>query len=263
VENEDRLDEARALFLSFESEDMDVVPLPPPIPKLRRSPRKEKAITLHQVSFATKLLIFICIVVFGLSNLDQNVIKWFLFEVPVHHPYWEGIYNQLLSHHFWAAPLFVQIREGQVWRLITPIFLHANLLHILFNMLWLWSLGKPVEERLGIPRYLLLMGMVGLGSNVAQYLMSGPLFMGYSGVIAGLAGFIYVRQKEAPWEGYPIHPSTFIFLAIFIFGLAILQAVAFFIAFFGWANLNISIANTAHIVGALMGMALAKLKVFR
>ena len=271
VENEDELEAARAFFLAFEAGE--AVPIPPPPPKLKVLKRVDRGqkIPLHHVAFVTKLVIFLCIVIFGLSGLEQvaqkteltTIRKWLLFEIPMHHPYWEGIYDQLASHRFWGAPLFVQIREGEIWRLITPVFLHADFLHIAFNMLWLWSLGKEVEKRLGIFRYIVLMLIAALISNVAQYLMSGPFFMGYSGVIAGLAGFIYIRQKEAPWEGYPIHPSTFLFLAIFIFGLAALQSISFFASFFGWGQFNVSIGNTAHIVGAFTGMALAKLRWFK
>lgn len=275
VENEDQLDLSRSLFLEFEQgkEDLytDILPPSPPPPKKRPPLPKTKVIKLHHVAFVTKIMILLCIAVFALTGLQQassqngipSIMQWLLFEIPVTHPYWEGIYNSFVAHRFFEAPMFVQIREGEVWRLITPIFLHANFLHIAFNMLWLWSLGKPVEQRLGIVRYLILMAMVAFCSNVAQYLMSGPLFMGYSGVIAGLAGFIYIRQKEAPWEGYPIHPSTFIFLAIFIIGLAVLQGLAFIAAVLGWGTFNISVANTAHIVGALAGMALAKMRWFQ
>lgn len=264
VEDEDELERAHLFFLDFDPAKvghLDIRPPPPPSPRRRYSSKK---VTLHQVFFVTKLMIFFCILIFGMNQVagDTSITKWLLFEWPTHYPYWEGIYDQLATHRFLQAPLFVQIREGQVWRLVTPIFLHANFLHILFNMLWLWSLGKQVERRLGVLRYIVLMVIVAVISNVSQYLMSGPLFMGYSGVVAGLAGFIYMRQKQAPWEGYQIHPSTFLFLALFIFGLAFLQGVAFFVAFFGWGTFNVSVANTAHIMGAFTGILLAKLRWF-
>ena len=39
--------------------------------------------------------------------------------------------------------------SGEYWRLLTPVFLHFNWLHITFNSLWLWELGALIERRLG------------------------------------------------------------------------------------------------------------------
>lgn len=178
-------------------------------------------------------------------------------------PAWAGFYDIWLkwpeSKHDLGAPMFTNIKEGQVWRVITPCIMHGDILHILFNMLWLWLLGSQVEERISRGRYLLIMIIVGIVSNTAQYLMSGPFFIGYSGIIAGLAGFIWMRQKIAPWEGYPLQRGTVIFLVIFILGMLLLQAVSFVLVRYKIANFPINIANTAHIVGALTGIALARI----
>ena len=103
----------------------------------------------------------------------------------------------------------------------------------------------------------LLMLIIGVISNTAQYLMSGPFFLGYSGIITGLAGYIWVRQKKAPWEGYPLPRSTLIFLMVFIFGMAILGVVDFVLQKNGIRFFPIRLANTAHIVGLFTGAALA------
>jgi hypothetical protein len=47
-------------------------------------------------------------------------------------------------------PIFQKIKEGQVYRIITPVFLHGSLLHILFNMIWLFLLMKLIEMKLGV-----------------------------------------------------------------------------------------------------------------
>ena len=73
-----------------------------------------------------------------------------------------------------------------------------------FNMAWLWYLGRQIEQRAGSVRMLLMILVVGIIANVAQYLMSGPYFLGFSGVVVGMVGFIWVRQRVAPWEGYPL-----------------------------------------------------------
>ncbi len=179
---------------------------------------------------------------------------------------WDGIYGVALnwpkSKKELQAPMFIQIRNGQLWRLITPVLLHGGFLHILFNMLWLWLLGRQIEERLRFWQYILLTLIIGIFSNTFQYLMSGPLFLGYSGIICGLAGFIWVRQRNAPWEGYPLPSSTLIFLAVFVFGMMCIQLVSFFTIRFGIANFSTNIANTAHIAGAIAGILLGKISLF-
>lgn len=181
-------------------------------------------------------------------------------------PYWKGLYDLVLywpeSRSFLKSPLFSKIRDGEVYRLITPIILHGNLLHILFNMLWVWVLGKMIEERISRLRYLALMVVVALISNTVQYLMTGPAFLGYSGVICGMAGFIWMRQKVAPWEGYPLERITALFLGIFIFGMLAFQIFLFVIERFTTLQLNLQIANSAHISGALVGMALGRIPLF-
>lgn len=182
--------------------------------------------------------------------------------------YWRGGYEWLLLHlkgedaaHA-KGPLFEKIREGEVWRLFSPAVLHTQLLHILFNLLWLWMLGRAIEERIGSFRTLFLILVVGIISNTLQYLASGPFFLGFSGVVMGLAGFIWIREREAPWEGYPVHPSTFLFLALFVFGILGLQIVSSLLSIFTSIDFSPNIANTAHISGGLLGAMLGKMSYF-
>jgi GlpG protein len=125
-------------------------------------------------------------------------------------------------------------------------------------MLWLWYLGRPIEERIGPWRTLLLTLAAGIGPNIAQYLISGPFFIGYSGIVMALAGFIWMRERIAPWEGYPLNKGTVLFLLLFIAAIFILQVVAFFIQIFTSSHFTPQIANTAHIMGGLIGALLAR-----
>ena len=179
---------------------------------------------------------------------------------------WDGFYGVTLgwpeSKAELEAPMFVQIRHGEVWRLFTPVFLHGSLLHILFNMLWLWMLGRQVEERTKKWQYIAITLIIGILSNTLQYLMSGPLFIGYSGIVCGLAGFIWMRQRRAPWEGYPLQKGTIAFLAIFIVGMMVLQLVSFFLIRYQVADFSMNIANTAHISGAITGIVLGRIPLF-
>lgn len=185
--------------------------------------------------------------------------------------FWIGIYPILVNNILnpkekiaYTAPPFTKIAQGEVWRLVTPIFLHGGLLHILFNMLWLWFLGKQVEPRLSSFRYLLLVIILAATTNVAQYLMSGPLFLGYSGVIMGMVGFIWSRQRVAPWEGYPMEKVVFLFIGIYLAGLFVLELISFLALLGGKEFLfGLQIANTAHVTGAIAGLILGRLSFFR
>ncbi|HSX03326.1 MAG TPA: rhomboid family intramembrane serine protease [Rhabdochlamydiaceae bacterium] len=179
-------------------------------------------------------------------------------------PTWKGLVSYLtsprdekLSH----IPLFEKIREGEVWRLFTPCLLHGGILHILFNMAWVWILCKQVEVRMNRLKALLLMVIIGVVSNVVQYLMGGPYFIGYSGIVVGLVGFIWMRQKIAPWEGYPLQRATIIFILIFVGAMMGLELLSLFLKILS-INISANIANTAHIVGGLMGILLAKIPFF-
>jgi GlpG protein len=132
-----------------------------------------------------------------------------------------------------------EVREGQIWRLLTPIFLHYGILHILFNMLWMKDLGTIVESRRGAFQLLLLVLVIGITSNVAQYYVSGPAFGGMSGVVYGLLGYVWMKGRFDPSSGLFLHPSTVTMMLIWLV--------------FGYTNL-LPIANTVHTVGLAVGV---------
>ena len=180
-------------------------------------------------------------------------------------PAWLGFYTLLLQEGVQGAvsglkeyPSFEKIREGEWWRLFSPILLHGNLLHLLFNMLWLIPLGKQLEQRLPSWRYLLFILIVAAFSNTAQYLMSGPNFLGFSGVLCGMLAFMWVRQKRAAWEGYRMDRLTFLFMLIFVLGLASLQLLSFFVEKAFAISLSSNMANMAHLSGGGMGWWLGR-----
>jgi GlpG protein len=182
-------------------------------------------------------------------------------------PFWGGFYGEMVAklQKIPVKPhlLFQDIRNGQIWRIISPIFLHSDLLHILFNMLWLWLLGRVIEVRLGAFRYIGMIVVIAAVSNTLQYLVSGPFFMGFSGVITGMAGYIWMREIIHPLEVYPIHKGAINFLWVFIIAMFLLQCLAFFLQIFNIVVLDLRIANTAHLSGAIVGMLLARLPIFR
>jgi len=139
------------------------------------------------------------------------------------------------------------ICHGQVWRLITPIFIHASIfipfgfLHIFFNMLWLRDLGRMIEAKKGHLLMLLLVIVSGAISNVGQYLVSGPTFGGMSGVVYALLGYVWMHTKFDPWAGLHVGKDT-----------VTMMIVWFFLCLSGLMG---PIANTAHGVGLAVGVA--------
>ena len=183
--------------------------------------------------------------------------------------YWQGYYDKFVAYfqgveNPWNidAPLFEKIRAGEIWRIITPAFLHQNVFHLFFNMLWVLVLGKILEEKLGMVRFIIFILITAAVSNTAQYLMSGANFVGISGVICAMLGFIWARQQKAPWEGYILSPGVLSFMLFFIVAMVAIQTFSFFSEVYFKQTFVPGIANTAHVSGALIGYLLGRLKVF-
>jgi len=133
-----------------------------------------------------------------------------------------------------------EVCHGQIWRLITPIFIHFGVLHIVFNMLMLRDLGSLIEIRQSSKTFVLLVVIIGIGSNLGQYYYGGPGFGGMSGVLYGLLGYIWVRSQCDPASGLFLAPMTITVMIVW-----------FFLCLFGVIG---SVANACHVVGLLMGM---------
>jgi GlpG protein len=140
------------------------------------------------------------------------------------------------------------IRSGQVWRLVTPIFLHFSPLHILFNLMWLRQLGVTIEFRRGSGRFLVVVMVIAILSNSAQFFRAGPAFGGMSGVVFGLFGYIWIKSRYAPEDGLYMPPRV-VFWMIAWFLICMTGRIG-------------NIANTAHGVGMMVGMVIAYWPVF-
>ncbi len=154
----------------------------------------------------------------------------------------------VLSHYHFDTERFSSllfwpplIKRGEVWRCITPIFMHGDFLHIIFNMMWLRDLGSMVEARKGSWFFLIFVIIIATASNGGQYLSSGPFFGGMSGVNYGLVGYIWMKGKYDPASGLFLHPSTVTMMVLW-----------FFVCLAGLVG---NIANTAHGVGFGLGIA--------
>lgn len=133
------------------------------------------------------------------------------------------------------------VTDGDVWRLWTPLFLHFGIAHIAFNMLWMWQLGGPLERRLGIPELLILIAVVGLLSNLAQYYFDpASLFGGMSGVVYALLGYFWMQGRFNPRFGMALRRP-----------IVVMMLIWFVVC---WVGLVGNIANMAHTAGLLLGV---------
>jgi rhomboid protease GluP len=91
------------------------------------------------------------------------------------------------------------IIQGQFWRLFTPMFLHASILHIGFNMYALYILGRGLERFYGHGRFLVLYLLSGFCGNVLSFLFAAAPSLGASTAIFGLLGaegvFLYQNRE--------------------------------------------------------------------
>lgn len=140
------------------------------------------------------------------------------------------------------------IRRGQLWRLVTPIFVHLNVLHILFNMSWLNSLGTAVEMRKGAARLGVLVLASAVLSNTAQYLWVGPmsLFGGMSGVVYAVFGYVWIKGQFDPADGLGASSNAVTIMVLWLF--------------LCMTGLLGPIANAAHVAGLLVGMVFGFLR---
>ncbi len=137
------------------------------------------------------------------------------------------------------------ILRGQYWRFITPIFLHANLLHVSLNMLNFVVLGVFLERLVGHLRFLLIYLVTGVISIIASfYFIPQEISVGASGAIFGLVGaysiFVLTHRRAFRRGGIP----ALLWLVFVIVGNL---SIGFFVP---------NVDNYAHLGGLLSGCVL-------
>lgn len=142
------------------------------------------------------------------------------------------------------------VGKGEVWRVVTPIFMHLEWFHLIFNMLWFFQFGALIEKLRGTWRLGLLVLFVAVLSNSAQAVAPAQwggtcFFGGMSGVVYGLFGYIWMKAVFDARSGFVMPQLTVIILVGWLF-LCMTPAVP-------------RVANVAHVVGLVAGMAIGYL----
>ena len=176
--------------------------------------------------YVTYVLIGICVVVY----LLQTAISY-LFNIDITQALVKD--NTLIMH-------------GQIWRLITPIFLHGSIFHIGFNMYALFAIGPTLERFYGRGRYLALFMLSGFAGNVMSFIFTANPSLGSSTAIFGLLGA----------EGVLIYQNREIFGNIVSRALSQVVIIAVINLVIGLTP-NSGIDNWGHIGGLLGGTLFA------
>jgi membrane associated rhomboid family serine protease len=182
------------------------------------TPGQFSAFPATMVLIAINVIVFLVEVAHGSGGLSQNV---------------QTIYD--LGGLFGPA-----VAEGDWWRLITSGFVHVNLLHIGFNMLLLFLLGRLLEPAIGTPRFVALYFASLLAGSLGVMLLDpNVVSAGASGAIFGIAGAVFVIARGRGMD-------------------TIAAEIGFLIVFnllFTFAARNISVG--AHVGGLLGGVICA------
>lgn len=150
----------------------------------------------------------------------------------------------MVSHGAMYAPLVLE--EGEYYRLLTSVFMHFGINHIMNNMLILFILGDNLERALGHIKYLLFYLLCGVGANVVSMLVNLGSYRevvsaGASGAIFGvIGGLLYaVLINRGQLEDLSTRQLVIVIACSLYFGFT-----------------STGVDNAAHIAGLLTGIVL-------
>ncbi len=177
--------------------------------------------------YVTIAIVVACIAVAAVSMLgkESGAVAW-LFISEVRGIGWQNKLPEVLN--------------GELWRLVTPIFLHFGPVHLIFNMLGLLQLGSMIERHCGSRFFIWQVLVLAVTSNVCQVLFKDAGFGGYSGVLYGQFGYIWMKGRYD--SGSRLHVSN----------ETVAMALIWFVICF---SPGMHVANTVHTVGLIVGAA--------
>jgi membrane associated rhomboid family serine protease len=143
-----------------------------------------------------------------------------------------------------------------IWQLVTYLFLHGGVMHLLFNMLTLWMFGVTLERDWGTRRFLKYYFLCGIGAGFCDVAVNALLgnwntsTIGASGAIYGVLLAFGVLYPE----------STILFLFIFPIQAKYFVMIYGALALLGAMNVNSGVSNVAHLGGMLFGLLYLKVR---
>lgn len=130
------------------------------------------------------------------------------------------------------------------WTFVTTVFPHGGILHVMFNVIWIWQLGRVIESRLGSPATLIL-ALLSAAFASASQLLAGGAPIGLSGVVYAFAAFAWARSRFDPKFRGVINNGTRDFFIVWFFFCIVATKLGV-----------LNIANSAHFGGAVIGLSL-------
>lgn len=138
------------------------------------------------------------------------------------------------------------IWNGAVWALVSSVFVHVDLIHLLFNAYWIWALGGRLEQRIGTRYYLGFVLATAFVSSAFQLAISGQTGIGASGVVYAMFGYMWVCRRRDPRFSEVLSTHTIRLFMIWLVGCYVVSALGLF-----------EIGNVAHVSGVVLGALLA------
>lgn len=142
--------------------------------------------------------------------------------------------------------------RGHIWQVITYMFLHGGIFHLLFNMFVLWMFGSTLESIWGLRRFLTFYFICGTGAGLLNAVVtpgSQIPMVGSSGAIYGLLmafGILFPNQLIYVWGIFPVKVKHFVI---------IIGVIEFLLAMSATQS---GIAHFAHLGGMFFGLVYMK-----
>jgi rhomboid protease GluP len=193
-------------------------------------------VALGRESPLAKLYVGVCVIAWALMTLTGggfSLLGGTRYSVAIR---WGAIATNF-------EPLLPDLGRAEPWRYLAAMFVHFGALHIGFNMMALWDLGRVIEQRLGSARFVLIFVVTGILGFVvsdvwyeyaaSRAVVTGGASGGLFGLVAALVGYMYAGRDPA-WKQLLVR--------------VLVYAVIFAIAF--------PVNNAAHAGGFVVGVAL-------